>query len=633
MRETKFIEQKKEQWKQFETLLALDESDPERLGELYVQVTDDLSYARTFYPNRSVRVYLNGLAQQLFVKIYKNKPFSLGAFIAFWREELPDLLWHSRKVMGWALLIFILFFIVGWVSSAMNPDFDKIILGEDYIRMTKENIAKGDPLGVYKGSSEVEMFFRIGLNNLKVDFLTFALGILWGIGAVLVMVYNAIMVGSFQHFFYAYGGFKDSLFTIWVHGAFEVSAMILSCAAGMELGKGIVFPETYSRLQAFQISAQRGFKILIGVLLLTVIAAFNESFLTRFTDAPYLVRGAIIALSLGFVLFYFVYYPYRRYRAGLVKPPKAYSMSPDNLKGIAWSAIKSNGEIIKEAIQLLRNNLNTIFWVATIGALLFTIGELVFVGGSLKNIITYRNWSIINLFDNNSFFIKVHWKNIAQFWHLHRLPYFFAIANFVFFTLITTKFQHIIQLAYDREATPEGFWKFALSNGKLFLLSIPIALLIGFLFLKDIGIVLFLITLPIAFSWQFTMLAQTNNPFAALGFSLQLIFSHFFDVLIIQIALFTLLFLTTFIISSQLVEMVIDFVQWNLRLHEGDGYVIMRYVLTFIINFIFGIGTALLSFASAIQTGALNEVANAASLREQIAQVGLQRDLRGVIRE
>ncbi|MEY4927877.1 MAG: hypothetical protein RI894_2313 [Bacteroidota bacterium] len=633
MRETKFIAQKKEQWKAFETLLALDESDPERLGDLYVQVTDDLSYARTFYPNRSVRVYLNGLAQQLFVKIYKNKPFSLAGLIAFWREELPDLLWHSRKIMGWALLIFGLFFIVGWVSSAMNPDFDKIMLGESYIQMTKENIAKGDPLGVYKGSNEIEMFFQIGSNNLKVDFLTFALGILWGIGAVLVMIYNAIMVGSFQHFFYAYGGFKDSLFTIWVHGAFEISAMILSCAAGMELGKGIVFPGTYSRLQAFQISARRGFKILVGVLLLTVIAAFNESFLTRFTDAPYLLRGAIIFSSLGFVLFYFVYYPYRRYRAGLVKPPKAYSMSPDESKGIAWSTIKSNGEIIKDAIKLLRNNINTIFWVSAIGALLFTLGELVFVGGSLKNVIVFRNWSLVNLFDSNYFFLNIHWKNVTQFWRFYKLPHFFPIASFLFFTIVSTKFQHIIQLEYDKEATSTSFWQFSVKNGKIFLLSIPIALLIGFLWLESVGIGLFLILLPVAFCWQFALLAQTANPFAALGFGFRLIFGNFFDVIVIQFALSILFFLLTLIISSQLFELIVNFIQWNLRLHEGDGYVIMRYALTFMLMFLFGIGTALLAFAGAVQASAFNETVNAASLREQIAHVGLQSDLRGVIRE
>ena len=73
MRETNFIEQNKKKWKDFERVLDGQYEDPEKLNELFIQVTDDLSYSRTYYPNRSVRVYLNGLAQKVFFSIYKSK--------------------------------------------------------------------------------------------------------------------------------------------------------------------------------------------------------------------------------------------------------------------------------------------------------------------------------------------------------------------------------------------------------------------------------------------------------------------------------------------------------------------------------------------------------------------------------
>ncbi len=633
MRETKFIAQKRAQWQNFETMLALKDTDPERLGDLYVQVTDDLSFARTFYPNRSVRVYLNGLAQQLFVKIYKNKPFSLNGFIAFWREELPDLLWHSRKVIGWSFAIFALFFAVGWLSSTLNPDFDKTMLGEQYIQMTKDNIAKGDPMAVYKGDTEIDSFIHICSNNLKVDFLTFVLGLLFGIGALLVMIYNAIMVGSFQHFFYAFGGFQTSLFSIWVHGAFEICAMILSCAAGMELGKGLLFPETYSRLQAFQISAQRGFKILIGVLLLTVIAAFNESFLTRLTDVSLFVRGALIFVSFGFVFFYFIYYPYRRYRAGLVQPPKADNLAADDFSSINWSSIKTNAEILKQGVGLLRENFSAIVTTAFLGAALYTLGELFFVGGNLKGIISFRNWSFFNFGPITSFPINVHWHNMTQFWDFQELPIYFPIASFVFFALITIKVQHLVQLIYDSEGATRNFWRFSIENANILRLSIPIALLTGVLFLKTFGIFLFLVALPIVFIWQFAMLVQNSNPFSALGFSMSLVRHCFFDLMAISGILALIFFIFTFIISTPLADMVINFIQWNLRVQKGDGYVIMRYLVTFAVQFMLAICTSLLIFSMAILTGAFNEITNASSLREQINSLGKQRDLRGVVRE
>ena len=73
MRETSFIKQNKEKWKEFEQILENKNKDPDKLNELFIQITDDLSYSRTFYPNRSVRVYLNNLAQRIFTSIYKNK--------------------------------------------------------------------------------------------------------------------------------------------------------------------------------------------------------------------------------------------------------------------------------------------------------------------------------------------------------------------------------------------------------------------------------------------------------------------------------------------------------------------------------------------------------------------------------
>ena len=63
MRETQFIKQNQEKWSEFEETLKGEAKDADRLRNLLVQITDDLSYTRTFYPNRSVRVYLNSLAQ------------------------------------------------------------------------------------------------------------------------------------------------------------------------------------------------------------------------------------------------------------------------------------------------------------------------------------------------------------------------------------------------------------------------------------------------------------------------------------------------------------------------------------------------------------------------------------------
>jgi hypothetical protein len=123
MKETKFIEQNKEKWAEYEQMMREDRRDPERLNDLFIQVTDDLSYARTFYPTRSVRAYLNGMAQRIFHHIYRGKKVPLSRFRLFWTDELPAIVWQSRAAMLLSFLIFVLAFGIGVLSSMINADF------------------------------------------------------------------------------------------------------------------------------------------------------------------------------------------------------------------------------------------------------------------------------------------------------------------------------------------------------------------------------------------------------------------------------------------------------------------------------------------------------------------------------
>ena len=305
MRETNFIKQNKQKWREFERTLESNRKDPDKLSNLFVQITDDLSYSRTFYPNRSVRVYLNNLAQKVFYSIYKNKKIRGRKFFSFWTNELPQIMFEARRDLLIAFLIFFVAFLIGAVSTYMNPEFPRVILGDAYVDMTLTNIRDGDPMRVYKDDNELISALAITQNNLRVAFFTFVGGVVFMLGTLAVMMYNGIMVGAFQTFFamqdsYA---FKESLLTIWIHGTLEISAIILAGAAGLTLGRGLVFPGTFSRLQAFQVSARRGVKMLLGIFPIFIIAGFIEGFVTRHTDTPDIVRAIFIILCLFFVYF------------------------------------------------------------------------------------------------------------------------------------------------------------------------------------------------------------------------------------------------------------------------------------------------------------------------------------------
>ncbi len=97
MKETRFIAQNKEKWQESERLLKESTKDPEKISTLFTQVVDDLSYSRTYYPNRSVRVYLNKIAREYFSILSRHQKEKRNIFKNFWLEEWRQIMIFGRK--------------------------------------------------------------------------------------------------------------------------------------------------------------------------------------------------------------------------------------------------------------------------------------------------------------------------------------------------------------------------------------------------------------------------------------------------------------------------------------------------------------------------------------------------------
>lgn len=306
MREALFVKQNSGKWKSYEQLQA---SSPDEVAERFIDITNDLAYAKTFYPKSKTTAYLNGLASVLHQSIYKNKKEDTNRFITFWKSELPVLFYTYRRQLLYALIFFVVSGAIGVLSAKYDDGFVRLIMGDSYVNMTNENIAKGDPFGVYKRQGPVSMFFLIAANNIYVSLLCFVSGVFLGIGPVFMLLRNGIMLGSFQYYFFSKGLGAASVLVIWIHGTLEISAIVMAGAAGLVLGHGLLFPKTYTRLQAFRNSAKDGTKIAIGIVPILIVAAFFEGFVTRYTQMPLWLSISILSGSLMFILWYVVIYP------------------------------------------------------------------------------------------------------------------------------------------------------------------------------------------------------------------------------------------------------------------------------------------------------------------------------------
>ncbi len=312
MREVAFIKQNKEKWLGIEQVISSKiKKNPDELSSLYINLVNDLSFAQTYYPKSKTTVYLNHLSSLVFQKIYKTKRVEENRIKYFFLKEVPLLLYDYRRYLYYAFGFFVIFVLIGLLSTIYDKEFVKLILGEEYVNMTIENIKKGNPVGVYQQGSNWGGSAYIIFNNIVVGAKLFIYGVFGGVGTLFALLQNCIMLGAFQYFFHEYGALKDSARGIWLHGTFEIFSMVVEAAAGLILGASILFPKTYSRLNSFKLGFKDSFKIFLSTIPFTIVAGLIEGYVTRYAlKMPLAVNIIIIFGCLSIISFYYLVYPH-----------------------------------------------------------------------------------------------------------------------------------------------------------------------------------------------------------------------------------------------------------------------------------------------------------------------------------
>ncbi len=315
MREALFIKKNKDRWLKNQHMPS---NDPDEMAADFTQLVDDLAYAKTFYPSGKVTNYINSQASRIYLDIYKNRKEESNRLITFWKYDLPLTIRKHHKVVFFSFIFFVIFFIIGYFVSAQNDDIARSIFGDGYVEQTQENIANGNPFGIYEHGNPFLSWLNLMIHNIRVSFLMFVSGIFAGMPCLYLAIKNSIMIGVFDQFFAARGLGIDFWLVVFVHGTLEITGLIIATAAGLVLGKSFLFPGTIKRIDAFKQGAKDGVKIMIGLIPVFALAAFFEGFITRLYNDISILTTAIFALSVLFVIWYFIIYPIRLGRKLLV---------------------------------------------------------------------------------------------------------------------------------------------------------------------------------------------------------------------------------------------------------------------------------------------------------------------------
>ncbi len=328
MREARFIKKNVEKWNRYQ---HEETKDPDEMADRFITLLDDLAYAKTFYPKSKVTRWINGIAGTIYQGIYQNRKQNFSRIILFWKYELPLLFKRYHKVFLFSFLLFVAFVSVGVISSTNDPDYAREYFNHQvqpgYYDETITSIQKGDPFGVYKDDNPFSMFVRIAFNNISVAFRTVIFGVLFGIGTLLFMWTNGVMLGCFQYIFFSQGLGWQSVLVIWIHGTIEISSIVIASCAGFILGTGWLFPATFTRKQSFLRAEKDAMKICVSLVPFFIVAAFFESYVTHLMSNTFQKNSVDIGLPVPFsvmilagsfylVLWYFVLYPARLHRSG-----------------------------------------------------------------------------------------------------------------------------------------------------------------------------------------------------------------------------------------------------------------------------------------------------------------------------
>lgn len=312
MREASFIERNKEKWLSIENNLSIHvDVNPDELASNYIELTNDLAYAQTFYPESRTKDYLNELAILAHQKIYKDQKASENKLKHFFSYEIPYAVWQMRRPLLFSFLIFLLASIIGFLSAHYDENFMRLILGAAYVDQSIDNIRKGDPAAIYASGNNFGSALAITINNVRVAFLAFTFGVFFSVGTGYILFSNGIMLGAFHYMFYEYGVLQKAMSAIWIHGTIEISVIIIAGGCGLMLGNSFLFPKSYSRMESFIRAAKLSMKVLASTIPFFILAGTLEGFVTRYYHISMTMCLLIIIITWVMILYYYILRPFQ----------------------------------------------------------------------------------------------------------------------------------------------------------------------------------------------------------------------------------------------------------------------------------------------------------------------------------
>jgi uncharacterized membrane protein SpoIIM required for sporulation len=323
IKQSQFIEKYQQQWADFEAWLDYQDLptskksrkknpiDPPKAIDLpsaYRQICHHYSLATS-------RLYSPVLLQRLNHLVTRGHQHLYSAHTHFWYHikhffaaGFPALMRKEWRVFMLAGALFYVPFFAMIVAVQVQPDLIYSVMSGDQVRDME---VMYDPDSVSRklgrereADSDLFMFGFYIKNNTGIGFRNFAGGLLFGVGTLFFMVFNGVMIGAVVGHL-THLGFVDTFWGFVLgHGAFELTAIVISGAAGLKLAIALIKPERKSRHRALIDNGKIAVQIMYGAAVMFIIAAFIEAFWSSMV-LPVTIKYSVAAILWVVVMAYF----------------------------------------------------------------------------------------------------------------------------------------------------------------------------------------------------------------------------------------------------------------------------------------------------------------------------------------
>ena len=302
----RWIELRKENWNRLEAaakqaevhgLKALSATELREFGLLYRQAAADLSAVRTDTGSRTLEAYLNRLVSRAHNFVYAGREMSGRSVWRFMAFEYPRLFRGLFPYTAAAFWLFVAGALLGALLTHVRPDFAHAAVGPammdkiDHHQMWTDSILGAEP----QASS------GIMTNNISVCFMTFASGILLGLGTLYMMVENGFLIGLIGTLCAQHGMALRLWSFVAAHGALELPSIFISGGAGLRLAAGLLFPGVLRRRDALALAGSESVRLLAGTVPMLFVAGILEGFLSP-SHAPIALKFAVSIVLLSGML-------------------------------------------------------------------------------------------------------------------------------------------------------------------------------------------------------------------------------------------------------------------------------------------------------------------------------------------